>query len=169
MFFLWFTHLYTGTCGCCGFKFMLFNATFYSISVILWWSVLLMEETTDLSQVTDKLYHIMLHRIHLAMSRIQTQNWRRLLCVIMTRYVLTYLSHQPDKVEIYIKQDACLVKNIDKMLYKNYFLSSASIYLKKAYVAICSAVKWDFDLSPFQTYCPFMKKQSGKGCRNSSG
>jgi hypothetical protein len=120
---------------------MLFNTTFYSISVILWWSVLLVKETTDLSQVTDKLYHIMLYRIHLAMSRIQTHNLRRLLCVIMTRYVLTYLSHQPDKVEIYIKQDACLVKNTDKMLYKNYFLLSASIYLKNAHVTLCSAVK----------------------------
>ena len=42
---------------------MLFNATFNNISVILWRSVLLVEETgesTDLSQVTDKLHHIML-------------------------------------------------------------------------------------------------------------
>jgi uncharacterized membrane protein len=41
-----------------------FNATFNNISVISWWSVLLVEETRgpgenhDLSQVTDKLYHI---------------------------------------------------------------------------------------------------------------
>jgi len=41
-----------------------FNATFNDISVILWWSVLLVKDpkkTTDLSQVTDKLYHIMLY------------------------------------------------------------------------------------------------------------
>ena len=56
---------------------MVFNATFNNIIVISWWEVLLVEETrvsgetTDLSQVTDKLYHIMLHWAHLAMSRIQ--------------------------------------------------------------------------------------------------
>jgi hypothetical protein len=48
---------------------MVFNAPFNNISVISWWSVLLVEETektTDLLQVTDKLYRIKLHQIHLA-------------------------------------------------------------------------------------------------------
>ena len=45
---------------------MVLNATFNNISAILWQSVLLMEETgenTVLPQVTDKLYHIKLHRV----------------------------------------------------------------------------------------------------------
>jgi hypothetical protein len=53
---------------------IVFNATFNNISVILQRSVLLEEENNGLPQVTGEIYYVTLHKVHLAMSGIQTHN-----------------------------------------------------------------------------------------------
>ena len=60
--------------------FMVLNATFNDISVISWMLVLLEEETgvpgknTNVPQITDKLYHIMIYWVHPTMNGVQTHN-----------------------------------------------------------------------------------------------
>ena len=60
---------------------MVLNATLNNISVISWWSILLVEETGvprenhGLFQVTDKCYHIILYQVHLTMNGVQTHNF----------------------------------------------------------------------------------------------
>jgi hypothetical protein len=69
---------------------MVFNGTFSNISVISLWSALFVEDpekTTDLSQVTDKLYDKVFYYI------VPNKNWNNLLQILskqknMENYIL---------------------------------------------------------------------------------
>jgi hypothetical protein len=78
----WWLVLDTTLCDkvCWFIGFIVLNTTFNNISFIscggqfYWRKPDYPKKTTDLSQVTDKLYHIMLYQVLITMNRVRTQN-----------------------------------------------------------------------------------------------
>ena len=89
----------------------------WCLTPLLSWRAVYPEKTTNLSHVTDKLYHIMLYRVHLAMSEIK---------LLVTLNSVCKLRHLCQCRRQYLSKNCCWVF---LFLFFCWFLSNISKYL----------------------------------------